>query len=549
MRLVRHLTSALAIVLTAASADAQTPAEGPASFTIFAGTTPIGSEETTLTKVAGGWRVSATGSQRAPAPLVINAFELTLADDWHPRELKIEALLRDQAISSTTTFNVTSAVTDYLQNRQRASVTHQISARTIVLPNAFYAAYEVLAARLGSMAPGTPFKIFVVPQAEVDAVVTSSSAQKISTTGGTVAFRRYELSIVNPGGALSITVDVDQRGRLARVVIPAAQISVVRDDLSAVSSRPETYRNPGDENVLVPALGFNLAATITRPAGVPPKAPAIVLIGGSGPTDRDETVAGVPIFGQLAGQLAGAGFMVLRYDKRGVGQSGGRPEAATLSDYADDARAAVTWLSKRKDVDRHRIALVGHSEGAAVALLTAAREKKVKAVVMIAGPGTTGYDLILEQQRHVLDGMKITPADRDARIALQRRLMDAVVSGTGWEGIQPQMRASADTPWFRSLLLFDPAKAIAKVKQPLLVIRAERDTQVPMHHGDTLAALANRRRKARPTELVTLDGVNHLLVPAKTGEVGEYASLAGSSITPRAAEAVAAFLKQALTLR
>lgn len=536
-------------MLTAVPAAAQAPGEGTASFTIFAGTTPIGSEETTLTKIANGWRVSATGSQRAPAPLVINAFELTLAEDWHPRELKIEALLRDQAISSTTTFNVTSAVTDYLQNRQRASVTHQISARTIVLPNAFYAAYEVLAARLGSMPAGTAFKIFVVPQAEVDAIVRSSSEQKIATTGGTVTFKRYELSIVNPGGELPVTVDVDQRGRLARVAIPAAQISVVRDDLSAVSSRPETYRNPGDENVYVPALGFNLAATITRPAAAPAKAPAIVLIGGSGPTDRDETVAGIPIFGQLAGQLAAAGFLVLRYDKRGVGQSGGRPEAATLSDYADDARAAVTWLSKRRDVDKDRIALVGHSEGAAVALLTAAREKKVRAVVMIAGPGTTGYDLILEQQRRVLDGMKITPADRDARIALQRKLMDAAVRGTGWEGIQPQMRASADSPWFRSLLLFDPAKAIEKVKQPLLVVRAERDTQVPMHHGDKLLEMANRRRKARPTELVTLDGVNHLLVPARTGDVGEYASLAGSTITPRAAEAVAAFLKQALTLR
>ena len=139
-----------AILLTAAAASAQTPpapAEGSASFTIFAGSTPIGSEEMTVMKIANGWRVSSTGSQRAPAPLVINAFELTLAADWHPRELKIDALLHSQAIASTTTFGVTTAVTDYLQNGRKASVTHQISSRTIVLPNAFYAAYEVMAAR------------------------------------------------------------------------------------------------------------------------------------------------------------------------------------------------------------------------------------------------------------------------------------------------------------------------------------------------------------------------------------------------------------------
>lgn len=555
MRLFRDLTSALAALLFAAgAAAAQTPvtagpAEGTASFTIFSGSTVIGSEEVTVFRSGDVWRVSSTGRQRAPAPLVINSFELTLAADWHPRELKIDALLRDQPISSTTTFGVTTAVTDMMQNGRRGSVTHQISSRTIPLPNAFYAAYEVFAARLATASVGTTFKVFVVPQVEIDAVVKAVSDQKVVTTSGTISLKRYDLAISNPGGELPLSIDVDSRGRLARVVIPAAQLTVVRDDLSSVSSRPVTYRNPGDENVYVPALGFNLAATITKPANAPARAPAVVLIGGSGPTDRDEMVAGIPIFGQLAGQLANAGYMVLRYDKRGVGQSGGRPEAATLDEYANDARAAVEWLSKRKDVDKNRIAVIGHSEGAAVGLIAASRDKKIKAAVLIAGPGTRGYELILEQQRHQLDLMKLAPADRDARIALQRKLMDAVISGKGWEGVAPELRAQADSPWFRSLLLFDPAAVIKKVRQPLLIIRADLDTQVPSHHGDTLAALANARKKAAPAAIVTLKGVNHLLVPAKTGEISEYASLGGSKISVEVSEAIANFLKQALTLR
>ena len=554
MRYFRNFTSALAaILLVPAAAAAQTPspapAEGTASFTIFSGSTPIGTEEVTVSRSGDTWRVTSTGRQRAPAPLVINNFELTLAADWHPRELRIEALLRDQPISSTTTFGVTSAVTDYLQNGQRASVTHQISPRTIVLPNAFYAAYEVLAARLVSAAPGAALKVFVVPQAEIDAVVKGISDQKISTITGPVSLKRYQLAILNPGGELPITVDVDARGRLARVLISAAHLSVVRDDLSSVSSRPETYRNPGDENVFVPALGFNLAATVTKPANAAVRAPAIVLIGGSGPTDRDETVSGIPIFGQLAGQLAEAGFMVLRYDKRGVGQSGGRPEAATLAEYADDAIAAVKWLAKRKDVDKDRIAVVGHSEGAAVALIAASREKRIKAAALIAGPGTTGYDLILEQQRRQLDLMKLPPAEREARIALQRKLMDAVVTGKGWDEVPPQLRASADSPWFRSLLLFDPVEVMRKVRQPLLVISAERDTQVPPAHSERLAAIANQRRNAAATTVVTLKGINHLLVPAATGLTTEYASLAGSKVTPAAGQAIANFLKQALARR
>ena len=98
-----------------------------------------------------------------------------------------------------------------------------------------------------------------------------------------------------------------------------------------------------------------------------------MLIAGCGPLDRDETAYGIPIFAQLANALADAGFAVVRYDKRGVGQSGGRSEFATLNDYAEDVVAVIKFLEKRKDIDPKRIALVGHSEGAAVALLAARR--------------------------------------------------------------------------------------------------------------------------------------------------------------------------------
>ena len=106
--------------------------------------------------------------------------------------------------------------------------------------------------------------------------------------------------------------------------------------------------------------------------------------------DRDEVVAGIPIFAQLAGALAKQGFVVLRYDKRGVGQSGGRSERATLQDYADDLTAAVKWLAKRKDIDPRRIAVAGHSEGGAVAMLAAAREKQDCLARPHRGAGTPG---------------------------------------------------------------------------------------------------------------------------------------------------------------
>ena len=105
------------------------------------------------------------------------------------------------------------------------------------------------------------------------------------------------------------------------------------------------------------AVGVQLAGTVTRPR-TGDRFPAVLLITGSGQQDRDETLYGVPIFGQLAGRLAESGYLVIRFDKRGLGQSGGRPEHAGLEEYADDVASIVDWVRRRRDVDQNRIALV-----------------------------------------------------------------------------------------------------------------------------------------------------------------------------------------------
>ena len=268
------------------------------------------------------------------------------------------------------------------------------------------------------------------------------------------------------------------------------------------------------------------------------------MIGGSGPTDRDETVVGIPIFAQLAKSLADGGFIVLRYDKRGIGQSGGRTETATLNDYADDAMAAVKWLSQRKDVDERKIVVVGHSEGGAVALIAASREKKIDGIVTMAAPGSTGADLVLEQQRHALGLMKLSDADKQAKIELQKKIQAAVVSGSGWEGIPAEVRKQADTPWFRSLLSYDPSEVVSRTKQPLLVLQGDLDTQVPPAQADRLAELGRARKKAGPVEEVHIPGINHLLVPATTGEVSEYASLKDHTVSPKVTDAIIEWVKK-----
>ena len=318
---------------------------------------------------------------------------------------------------------------------------------------------------------------------------------------------------------------------------------------AATAGAQQKLRNPTDTDVMIPGLGFNLAATITPPAGAATKGvrhPAVILVPGSGPVDRDETVAGIPIFAQLAGALAEQGYLVVRYDKRGVGKSGGRDERATIEDYAGDALSIYTWLKKRKDVDKKRINIAGHSEGGAVAMIAGARQEDLAAMVLIAAPGTQGADLILEQQRHVLGVMNVSEEERKAKIDLQQKIQLAVMTGVGWDGIPEEMRKRADSPWFKSLLEFDPAKWMPRVKQPVLIIQGALDTQVPPHHADKLEALAGQRKKKPPVEVLRLPAVNHLLVRAETGEVTEYGTLKEKTIVPAVAAKIAEFLRRPL---
>jgi hypothetical protein len=548
MRLYKYCTAALGALSIAGTAAAQppsapaTPATGNASFAVFIRGNETGRFQSSLARSGDNWIVTSSGQV---GDLAIHRLEIKYGADWQPIEMRIEASQGDRKTVLATSFGVTSAINEITVNGTTNQKTDQISARTVPLPNNFFASYEALAVRLASAQQGTEVPIYVVPQAEVKLTVKQVSADKLETPSGIVATTRYDVVIANPGGPLPATITIDDKMRLAKVEIPMASLSVVRADLASVAVRTQTARNPTDVDVTIPANGFTLAGTLTAPptAAGKLKHPAVILVAGSGPVDRDSTVAGIPILSQIAGQLANQGFMVLRYDKRGIGLSGGRTESAGLTDYSDDLIAAVRWMAKRDDVDDRRVAVAGHSEGAAVAMLAAAREKRIKSLVLIAGTGTTGAELILEQQRRQLELTKAPEEERVEKIALQKRIQEAVVSGKGWEGIPNALQKQADTPWFRSLLVFDPAEVMSRIKQPVYVIQGELDAQVPPHHAEKLVALANARKKVPPAEMKILPGINHLLVPAKTGEVQEYSQLTGSKVSPEVAETIATWLK------
>lgn len=533
---------------------AAAPVEGESEFTLFLGGRRVGVERARVSRAGSSWVISSTATFGAPLNIILNRFELKYTADWQPTDLHIEASQPGRTVAITTTFGVTTATNVITQNGETTSRTDQISARAVILPNNFYAGYIALAARLAAAAPGAELPVYVAPSSEIKVRVKAVTEEQLASASGPLAIRLYKLTFENPAGALEGELAIDARGRLVRVDVASANLRLIRSDLAGIATRPQPIRNQTDTDVVIPAAGFNLAGTLTTPPGVGRlryspgvgrlRYSAVVLVGGAGPVERDEEVAGIPIFAQLAGSLAAQGFIVLRYDKRGVGQSGGRSERVTLQDYADDLGSALKWMDRRQDVEPGHLAVVGHSEGGAVAMLAAARDKRIARLVLVAAPGMTGSELILDQQRHALDLLKTPEPERQTKIDLQKKIQAAVVAEKGWEGIPPALRAQADTAWFRSFLMFDPAKTMEKIRQPILIVQGDLDTQVAPSNADALAELARARKKGGPVELRHIAGVNHLLAAAETGEVSEYGDLKDKKVAAAVSSAIADWLKK-----
>jgi dienelactone hydrolase len=322
--------------------------------------------------------------------------------------------------------------------------------------------------------------------------------------------------------------------------MPAQGFDLVSEDVAAATSRTQIYTNPGDE-----PSGFRRSASASVPRSRAQdgaaRMPVAILLGWlrrRRPRRHRGRRGDARASWRGASRTRASGRAIRQARLR---SSGGRPESATLTDYAEDVRAVVKWVADRKDVDDKRIALVGHSEGAWVGMLAAGRDDKIAALVSLAGPATTGGELLLEQQRRhstrcsCLRGARIT---RGAAEADSRR----GGHGQGLGHDSSGMRRQADTPWFQSVLLFDPASTIRRVKQPMLLVHGALDQQVPVAHAERLAAQARKESRSKSVDLVIVKGVNHLMAPATTGEVAEYATLTDRNVSMDVSAAVTGWL-------
>lgn len=303
-----------------------------------------------------------------------------------------------------------------------------------------------------------------------------------------------------------------------------------------------------------PKSGIVLAGTLTIPSTTGPH-PAVILLTGSGPQDRDESIAGHRPFLVLADALTRGGIAVLRMDDRGVGKSGGTFSTATHEDFVGDALAGVQWLEGRTGIDRKRIGLIGHSEGGVVAPLVAkAQPNSIAFLVLMAGVGIPLDELLVQQgmdlgrvagadealltrnakiQRDLFQLIRQTPNDVQLRPKI-REILDKQLSN-----LTPEQRESLHlnektlnaqaeqlaSPWFRTLVGYTPAQTFAQIHCPVLALNGGKDLQVaakPNLEGirQGLALAGNSA-----VETVEFPGLNHLFQPCTTGALSEYAEI------------------------
>jgi hypothetical protein len=341
-----------------------------------------------------------------------------------------------------------------------------------------------------------------------------------------------------------------------------------------VASRPQEPKKPypyKEEEVTVEnkTAGITLAGTLTEPDSGNPF-PAVVLITGSGPENRDEEVFGHKPFLVLADYLTRQGIAVLRCDDRGVGKSSGDSHNATTADLATDALAAFQYLKNRKDIDTKHIGVLGHSEGGIIAPIVANEAPDVAFVVLMAGPGVPGDSVIMLQSQLVAKAEGAADSTIAKSTVAERALLNLAKSNLDSAALAAKLRpllkqamgqlspadsqkvSSADTsnqaveaqvkqvltPWFHYFLNYDPRPALSKLRQPVLAINGEKDVQVAPKENLAAIEAALKADGNKDYLVKELPGLNHLFQTATTGGVSEYAKIE-ETISPTALKVMA----------
>lgn len=296
-----------------------------------------------------------------------------------------------------------------------------------------------------------------------------------------------------------------------------------------------------------------LAGTLTIP-GNEGKYSAVVLVSGSGPQNRNEDIFGHKPFLILSDFLTRNGIAVLRYDDRGTAASTGNYATATTIDFASDASSAVNYLKSRSEIDSQKIGVIGHSEGGIIAPMLAAASDDISFIVLMAGTGVRGNELLLMQQEAIGRVSGLTEDELKLMHDANSKQFDIIVNAAETDSIRPRLIAylkqylidypeaqrpegmtddqyiemsiaQLSTPWMINFMRYDPTVDLAKVKCPVLAINGSKDLQVPSKVN--LGAIEKAVKSGGNVDVTVkeLPGLNHLFQECETGSPMEYTKI------------------------
>jgi uncharacterized protein len=311
--------------------------------------------------------------------------------------------------------------------------------------------------------------------------------------------------------------------------------------------------------------GIELAGTLTIPDGKGPF-PAVVLVTGSGPQNRNEELMGHKPFLVIADYLGRNGIAVLRYDDRGTFKSKGNFANSTTFDFADDAEAAFNYLHDRKEIDPEKIGIAGHSEGGLIAPIIAARNKKVRFIILLAGPALTGREILIRQTTLISRAFGLAEDKIDSSLAINNKIYDIlekepdsliasqkikqIMSERGTKEEKEQAGKNADlmirqvnNKWFRTFLVINPEIYLRNVQCPVLALNGANDLQVPP--DEDLNAILDIMEKTgnKFYQIKKLPELNHLFQHSKTGLPSEYGQIE-ETFSPDALKIIVDWLKK-----
>lgn len=352
-------------------------------------------------------------------------------------------------------------------------------------------------------------------------------------------------------------------------------------DLSRQELEKETVKRPQEPSKPYPyyvdevrfenrEANLTLAGTLSLPEkeGV---FPVVILISGSGPQNRDEELLGHKPFLIISDYLTRNGIAVLRYDDRGVFESEGDFNAATTADFATDVESAIAYLKTRKEINKQKIGLVGHSEGGIIAPMVASKSEDVSFIVLLAGTGIRGDKLLLLQQALIAKASGVAEAEIDKALETNTKLFDLVVNSKDDGSLKAALTKALNetlendtsikipngmtqatfiamqvdqisSPWMQYFLKHDPAISLEKLSCPVLALNGEKDLQVPPKVN--LSAIENALKQGGNENVTVIEfpGLNHLFQESQTGLPMEYASIE-QTISPIVLEEIVKWIK------